>query len=86
MLYIILIIRNNFSDSVYFYFISFFVAVFFYIGCKVESIYLNIQAVNTHREKPAVITQMHNRAANSALFLNMCKHIVFVYVYILFVS
>lgn len=56
-----------------------------------ESIYLNIQAVNTHREKPAVITQMHNRINitytidRAELFLNMfIKHILFIYIFYLF--
>ncbi|XP_027000369.1 6-phosphofructo-2-kinase/fructose-2,6-bisphosphatase 1 isoform X2 [Tachysurus fulvidraco] len=33
-------------------------------GCRVESIDLKIQAVNTHREKPAVLTRLYKRGCD----------------------
>lgn len=36
-------------------------------GCKVESIYLNVEAVNTHRDRPEVrAASRHRRAGNAA--------------------
>lgn len=39
-------------------------------GCKVESIYLNVEAVNTHRDRPEVRFRASSRVGLFAAFLN----------------
>lgn len=34
--------------------------LFFLVGCKVEMFYLNVEAVNTHRDRPLVSLSFKN--------------------------
>lgn len=47
-------------------------AFFLIVGCKVESFFLNIEAVNTHRERPVVSFHKHTFLMIDAYYYVIC--------------
>lgn len=63
--------------SLQIFFSSFFyniVYTFLFLGCKVEMFYLNVEAVNTHRDRPLVSQRVH-ALRHSPLFATKASNI-----------